>query len=262
MDRPPYWPSGPNFHLAGLQRPPLPASPPALYPYEGWGAIHATTIWNDAGRCAGGCEAGVAPPGWGGTVAAMQRSPGITNPWALAWWMRSQGYQPHEAGQASDAAWYAELIADRHTPNVAKPYLERNEPPPEPGGRDYLEHVRPYFRYGPEQEQHYIDWWYQHFTSDAPGGRYTIPATPPPAEPAEAPPGPRPPRDWPAQEPAEPTFTPTEEPLVPVSTTSTPPTQSRPVPWGWVVGGSAVALLIGGGVAYAVTRPTKRRRKG
>jgi hypothetical protein len=37
----------------------------------------------------------VSPPGWSGTTEAMKRHPEVTNPWALAWWMKRQGYKPH-----------------------------------------------------------------------------------------------------------------------------------------------------------------------
>jgi len=155
-------------------------------------------------------------------------------------WQEAGRCRPREAAQASDSGWYAELIRDRHTPNVAKPYLERNEWPPEPGGAEYFADIKPYFRYGRLQEQHYIDWWYEHFTSDSPGSRYTLPSTSP-STPAETP-----------EEPTR-TITTTGEP---VTTTS-----ARRTPWGWVVGGSALLLLVGGGVAYYLTRP-KRKRDG
>lgn len=35
------------------------------------------------------------PPGWGGTVSHMKDHPDIDNPWALAWWMDKEGYEPH-----------------------------------------------------------------------------------------------------------------------------------------------------------------------
>lgn len=35
------------------------------------------------------------PPGWSGTVQAMQDHPEIDNPWALAWSMKEQGDQSH-----------------------------------------------------------------------------------------------------------------------------------------------------------------------
>ena len=37
----------------------------------------------------------VSPPGWSGTTEAMKRHKDIDNPWALAWWMKKQGYKPH-----------------------------------------------------------------------------------------------------------------------------------------------------------------------
>lgn len=37
----------------------------------------------------------VSPPGWEGVIKAMKKHPEITNPYALAWWMKGQGYTPH-----------------------------------------------------------------------------------------------------------------------------------------------------------------------
>lgn len=36
------------------------------------------------------------PPGWEATVKAMKKHKEITNPWALAWWMKKQGYTPRK----------------------------------------------------------------------------------------------------------------------------------------------------------------------
>jgi|694.fasta_scaffold00044_93 hypothetical protein len=38
----------------------------------------------------------VAPEGWKKTVKAMKDEPGIDNPWALAWWMKGQGFKSHK----------------------------------------------------------------------------------------------------------------------------------------------------------------------
>lgn len=35
------------------------------------------------------------PPGWSGTVKKMKDHPEIDNPFALAWWMEEEGYEPH-----------------------------------------------------------------------------------------------------------------------------------------------------------------------
>jgi len=43
----------------------------------------------------------VSPPGWGDTVEAMKEHPEIDNPWALAWWMEDEGYEPHKVGKAA-----------------------------------------------------------------------------------------------------------------------------------------------------------------
>jgi len=37
----------------------------------------------------------VSPPGWSGTTKAMKAHPKISNPWALAWWMKGKGDKPH-----------------------------------------------------------------------------------------------------------------------------------------------------------------------
>jgi hypothetical protein len=256
----PDWPKGPTFYAEQHMRPYFPTDPPSLLPYRNWGADFPTTVWSEAGRCKG-VGAGAAPPGWGPTVAAMQGSPDITNPYALAWWMQNQGFHPSGAGQSGDEAWFAELLADRQTPTEARPYLQRGEWPPTPGSRTYSSVIKPQF-IDRADEQHYIDWWYAHFTTDAP--RYTLPPIPPASEPpADEPPAweppVRPPRDWPAQEPLEEP----DEPDTTITTTGTPTTAEEPsrTPWGWIVGGSAALLLIGGGVAYVVTRP-KRRSDG
>lgn len=36
------------------------------------------------------------PPGWEGTVKHMKKHKEITNPWALAWWEKNQGYTSHK----------------------------------------------------------------------------------------------------------------------------------------------------------------------
>ena len=37
-----------------------------------------------------------APAGWEGTVKHMKKHSEITNPWALAYWMKDQGYESHK----------------------------------------------------------------------------------------------------------------------------------------------------------------------
>ena len=254
----PDWPKGPTFYAEQHIRPYFPTQPPSLLPYGAWGQIHATTVWSEAGRCKG---AGAAPPGFGPTVAAMQGSPRVDSPYALAWWMHGQGFRPGGAGQSGDEAYLNELASS--APTEARPYLERGDWPPTPGSREYSEVIKPQF-VDRMDEQHYLDWWYAHFTTDGP--RYTLPPLPgtaePPADvppavqpPASEPPV-RPPRDWPAQEPLD-------EPTT-ITTTGTPTTAEEPsrARWGWIVGGSAALLLIGGGVAYVVTRPKKRSDGG
>lgn len=50
-----------------------------------------------------GCEAeeqpdhlAVAPEGWEETVKEMKKDPDIENPWALAHWMKGEGYESHK----------------------------------------------------------------------------------------------------------------------------------------------------------------------
>jgi hypothetical protein len=38
----------------------------------------------------------VAPPGWENTVKEMKDEGKVENPWALAWWMKNQGYESHK----------------------------------------------------------------------------------------------------------------------------------------------------------------------
>lgn len=35
-----------------------------------------------------------APPGWEKTIRKMKKNRKIDNPWALAWWMKKQGFKP------------------------------------------------------------------------------------------------------------------------------------------------------------------------
>lgn len=41
----------------------------------------------------------VAPPDWEETVKKMKEHPEIDNPWALAWWMKGEGMEPHYASE-------------------------------------------------------------------------------------------------------------------------------------------------------------------
>lgn len=43
-----------------------------------------------------GGAANVAPPGWEATVRGMKKHHEISNPFALAWWMKDQGDTPHK----------------------------------------------------------------------------------------------------------------------------------------------------------------------
>jgi hypothetical protein len=218
--RPSYWPAGPNYYRAPTQRPPFPTNPPALRPYRSWGQIQPTTVWLEAGQVMRPGDQHLLPPG-----------------------MRGAGW-PCDAG-AGDESYFRELAAQGGTPNEALPYLQAGQWPPTPGSPAYERDIRPQF-IDRMDEQHYIDWFYSHFTTDAP--RYEIPA-----------PG-RQPRHIPPTEPV--TVTTVGEPVETTTVTEGPEEtgdESKP-PWGWIIGGSAAAILVVGGIAYAVTRP--RRRKG
>ena len=45
----------------------------------------------------------VAPPDWEDTVLKMKSHPEIDNPWALAWWMKNEGMEPHNASSKTSA---------------------------------------------------------------------------------------------------------------------------------------------------------------
>lgn len=53
----------------------------------------------------------VTPPGWEGTVRKMKNHPEITNPWALAWWMKGKGYKP-KAGSREKVAYDEKDLLD------------------------------------------------------------------------------------------------------------------------------------------------------
>jgi hypothetical protein len=42
-------------------------------------------------------QVAVAPPGWENTVKHMKKHDEIDNPWALAWYMKNKGAEPHHA---------------------------------------------------------------------------------------------------------------------------------------------------------------------
>jgi len=41
----------------------------------------------------------VSPPDWEETVKHMKKHKEIDNPWALAWYMKNKGYEPHKEGR-------------------------------------------------------------------------------------------------------------------------------------------------------------------
>ena len=44
----------------------------------------------------------VAPPGMEGTVKELKKDKSVTNPWALAWWMKHRGYRSHKTKSGKD----------------------------------------------------------------------------------------------------------------------------------------------------------------
>lgn len=93
--------------------------------------------------CQGGCTA-VAPPGWEGPVKEMKKDPGIDNPWALAWWQKGEGHQPHKEAalvqrvvlRFADAGQAAGKVAVRNYAKNAKiqaAYAEKNAKDAEKG---------------------------------------------------------------------------------------------------------------------------------
>jgi hypothetical protein len=52
----------------------------------------------------------VAPPGWENTVKRMKKHPKIDNPWALSWWMKGEGDEPHKKSESIVKGSYSELF--------------------------------------------------------------------------------------------------------------------------------------------------------
>lgn len=71
-------------------------------------------------------EAEVSPPGWSGTVKAMKKHPKISNPFALAYWMKDRGDTPHykpekkETGTAASPLVTGGPGSGRHADSVAR----------------------------------------------------------------------------------------------------------------------------------------------
>lgn len=65
----------------------------------------------------------VSPPGWGGTVEHMKDRPEIDNEFALAWWMRNRGYEPHHKERKKKGSMpdmLDEIVAKVCEPIIAK----------------------------------------------------------------------------------------------------------------------------------------------
>jgi hypothetical protein len=68
----------------------------------------------------------VSPPGWEGTVKAMKKHGDITNPWALSWYMKNQGYTPH-AGKKKENVPTKLIQKGREQGSAAPMEKERKE---------------------------------------------------------------------------------------------------------------------------------------
>ena len=53
---------------------------------------------------------GVAPPGWKKTVEDMKDESDIDNPFALAWWMKGKGHNPHPNKKSTVKGSYSSLF--------------------------------------------------------------------------------------------------------------------------------------------------------
>jgi hypothetical protein len=55
---------------------------------------------------------GVAPPGWENSVKRMKKHKDISNPFALAWFLKNRGAHPHTASaEEANAAFDAAVVA-------------------------------------------------------------------------------------------------------------------------------------------------------
>jgi hypothetical protein len=52
---------------------------------------------------------GVAPPGWEQSITRMKKHKDISNPWALAWWLKRTGAHPAKHDEAADAEFDASV---------------------------------------------------------------------------------------------------------------------------------------------------------
>ncbi len=53
---------------------------------------------------------GVAPPGWEKSIKRMKKDKGISNPFALAWYMRNRGAHPAKDDEEADTSFDASLL--------------------------------------------------------------------------------------------------------------------------------------------------------
>lgn len=65
---------------------------------------------------------GVAPPGWEPSIKKMKKSGDVSNPFALAWWMKHRGMKPAKHENEADAEFEASLdFAIRETGQMGFP---------------------------------------------------------------------------------------------------------------------------------------------
>ena len=57
---------------------------------------------------------GVAPPGWEKSIKRMKRSKDVSNPFALAWWLKNRGATPAKEEDAVEPVFDAEVAAALH----------------------------------------------------------------------------------------------------------------------------------------------------
>lgn len=53
----------------------------------------------------------IAPAGWEQTIQRMKKSGKVSNPWALAWWMKRKHYKPHRSAGADAEALFSAQVA-------------------------------------------------------------------------------------------------------------------------------------------------------
>jgi len=238
-----HWPAGMNYYQADRQRPFARPRLPAMSAPTSWGPLGSNSLLADTG---------------------ILREPPVASFMGIR---ATQGagrcHPARDAGQ-TEAEAYRQQIAPT-APKYFKAYLLAGQDAPEPGSREYNTNIRPHF-VSRSHEQTYVDWWYSHYTTDGPHYRIPEPQAPParhvPAGPTQAaPPAPT----YTVQTTGE-TIEEVEQPYGELTVTAQPegPAAEAPrrTPWGWIIGSSAIVLLVGGGAVYVYATRPKRRGRG